>query len=180
MLPVRELRALSASLPPQRFIEQVGPFALVQRPLPPLLARAALALGAGKTMEMTTRSKLPAEVVAMLTAFDDLSVATLPPLRPEDRLTVGRLPDCDLVLDDPSVSKRHAVLHWYQERKVATVQDLGSTNGTFIGAAQLIDQRRMPLNDGDVVGFGDVQFVYFLAETLFSHLGACGFGGART
>ena len=48
----------------------------------------------------------------------------------------GRLPTCDLVLNDPSVSRHHASL------KVADgkcfVQDVGSRFGTFVDGNQLI------------------------------------------
>ena len=43
-------------------------------------------------------------------------------------LTVGRDPTCDLVLGDPSVSRRHARLRFLPDER-CEVQDLGSTNG---------------------------------------------------
>lgn len=44
-----------------------------------------------------------------------------------ERFVIGRGRDCDLVLDDPNVSRRHAQLR--QEEGAWTVEDLGSTNG---------------------------------------------------
>ena len=38
--------------------------------------------------------------------FEDLVVATLPPMSDSDELVVGRQPDCELVVNDSSVSKR--------------------------------------------------------------------------
>ncbi len=44
---------------------------------------------------------------------------------------IGRAPECTLVLDDDYSSQRHARI--YQEGNQWYVEDLGSTNGTFIG-----------------------------------------------
>src|SRR6059036_3919797 len=44
--------------------------------------------------------------------------------------TIGRSPDCDIFLDDVTVSRNHAVLLHQAERFV--IEDLGSLNGTFV------------------------------------------------
>ena len=48
-----------------------------------------------------------------------------------DRMTIGRDHVCDLVLDDPNVSRLHAELR--REGDVLRVVDLGSTNGVYVG-----------------------------------------------
>jgi DNA-binding NtrC family response regulator len=53
------------------------------------------------------------------------------PLPKTGRLIVGRAPECDVVLDDPSVSRRHAVL---EVGEVLSVEDLDSANGTWLHA----------------------------------------------
>jgi hypothetical protein len=54
----------------------------------------------------------------------------------EDRQTVvGRDPDCDLVMDDDRVSRRHALLAWADESW--SVTDLGSKNGTSVDGLPL-------------------------------------------
>ena len=65
-----------------------------------------------------------------------------------DRLLVGRHPACDIVLSDPSVSRRHAQLTF---RGVWVIQDLASTNGTAINGAQV---GRAALHAGDVLTLG--------------------------
>ncbi len=171
MLLVNEVRVLARTLDEAGFRNQVGPFALIQRPPEPLLARAAMALAAGQTVAMAKRSKLAEDLIAMVTAFDDLLVASLPPLGGVEILQVGRLPDCDLVIDDPSVSKRHAVVRWMDPQKRCSVQDVGSTNGTFLNA-QPTGDAEIVLQDGDTVAFGDVPFVYLVANTFREQLRA--------
>jgi DNA-binding winged helix-turn-helix (wHTH) protein len=62
-------------------------------------------------------------------------------------------------LDDPSVSRRHASI--VIDGCDVSIEDLGSKNGTFIGADRL-DGRRQ-LRDGDKVRFGLVAFVFRLS-----------------
>jgi hypothetical protein len=171
VLLVNELRSLARSLDEAAFLNQLGPFVLIQRPPEPVLARAALQLGAGRTVTMAKRTSLAHELIAMVTAFDDLLVASLPPLGGVEILAVGRLPDCDLVIDDPSVSKRHAVVRWLAPQQQCSVQDQGSTNGTFVNA-QAAGEAEVVLHDGDTVAFGDVSFVYLLANTFRQQLQA--------
>lgn len=68
-----------------------------------------------------------------------------------DTLTVGRDPDCALVLDDPKVSKLHAVLRWDGEGW--RLEDLGSKNGTSLNGAPAAGQL---LVSGDWISFGGV------------------------
>ncbi len=173
VLKVKELERLTATLKPSEFRKQLGPFVLIQRP----------PTGSGKTAEAdevtnpwgpeSTTLARPSAVsdgtLALLFQFDSLVVATLPPLQGVDELAVGRLPDCDLVIDDASVSKRHAVLRWDAERRRATVEDLGSRNGTYLNAGAR-QQAEAVLKDGDIVSFGEVQFWYLLTETLHAKL----------
>lgn len=54
---------------------------------------------------------------------------------PGTRLVVGRDPACEIVIDDESVSRRHAVIAWQdlgRGRAAIEVEDLGSTNGTRV------------------------------------------------
>ena len=52
-----------------------------------------------------------------------------------NRIELGRDPDCDLTIDDPSVSRHHAQLSLQGEQLV--VQDLGSSNGTWLDGRAL-------------------------------------------
>jgi hypothetical protein len=65
--------------------------------------------------------------------------------------TIGRK-GCDIELpDDSEVSRRHALVR--REGEALVIQDLGSTNGTFVNGERIEAPRR--LVDGDEVSFGD-------------------------
>jgi hypothetical protein len=66
-----------------------------------------------------------------------------------DRLLVGRHPRCDVVLADPSVSRRHAQITLRDG--VWVIQDLASTNGTSVNGAWV---GRTALHAGDIVTLG--------------------------
>lgn len=72
------------------------------------------------------------------------------------RLSVGRGSDNDLYLNDASVSKIHAALVMNREGTLM-VADTGSTNGTFINGRRIAYGEARQIEEGDVVGFGDIE-----------------------
>jgi hypothetical protein len=72
------------------------------------------------------------------------------------RLNVGRAADCELTLNDKSVSKIHAALLMTAEGTLL-VADTGSTNGTYLNGRRISYGESRLIEDGDVVGFGDVE-----------------------
>jgi hypothetical protein len=67
----------------------------------------------------------------------------------EEPVTIGRLPECDVILGDPNVSRRHAEIR--RQGTGFVVVDLGSTNGTRVNGAGIKERR---LNDGDEITVG--------------------------
>ena len=57
-------------------------------------------------------------------------------------ILIGRAAACTLVLDDDYASSRHARIFPQGDRWV--VEDLGSTNGTFVGTTRLVEPRVLP------------------------------------
>lgn len=95
-------------------------------------------------------------VVARVTKRDGTTEVPLS-FRPGGRrLNVGRVSDNDLSFNDSSVSKVHAALMMNHEGTLL-VADTGSTNGTFINGRRISYGEARQLEDGDVVGFGDVE-----------------------
>ena len=76
---------------------------------------------------------------------------------------VGRDASCDIHLDDPSTSRRHAKFHSTAQGYM--VEDLGSKNGTLVNDAPCTSQM---LEHGDQIMFGSVAAVYSGGETISS------------
>jgi pSer/pThr/pTyr-binding forkhead associated (FHA) protein len=76
-----------------------------------------------------------------------------------DRLTIGREHDNDVVLDEPGVSRYHAVVE--RRDALCTVRDLNSSNGTWVGTARI---SRTVLNDGESFRVGSASFVLKLGS----------------
>jgi len=72
------------------------------------------------------------------------------------RLNIGRATDSDLPLTHASVSKIHAALLMNREGTLM-VSDTGSTNGTYINGRRIAYGEARQIEEGDVVGFGDVE-----------------------
>jgi len=79
------------------------------------------------------------------------------------RLSVGRVADNELTLNHSSVSKIHAAL-MMNPQGTLLVADTGSTNGTFINGRRISYGEARQIEDGDVVGFGDVEVRFRKAE----------------
>jgi pSer/pThr/pTyr-binding forkhead associated (FHA) protein len=69
----------------------------------------------------------------------------------KDITTVGRDITNDIVINDPEVSRHH--LRFSRTADGFTIEDLGSTNGTFINGQRLSGSR--PLNNGDMISLGE-------------------------
>jgi hypothetical protein len=67
----------------------------------------------------------------------------------EEPVTIGRLPECDVVLGDPNVSRRHSEIR--RRGNGFVVVDLGSTNGTKVNGAGVKERQ---LVDGDEITVG--------------------------
>ena len=73
----------------------------------------------------------------------------------QDSVLIGRTPECDVVLYDAGVSRRHCRI--FSEGGGYIVEDMGSANGTKVNGAAVKTQ---PLNDGDQLTLGPVVFSF--------------------
>jgi len=73
-----------------------------------------------------------------------------------EQVSVGRVPDNDIQLDDFTVSRQHAV--FVRQGKAWLLRDLGSLNGTYVNN-QRVDES--PVRHGDDVQIGRFRLVAF-------------------
>src|SRR3954466_1562667 len=88
------------------------------------------------------------------------------PLRPHREIIIGRSSDLDMVLVEDMVSRKHAKIT--TDDAVVTIQDLGSTNGTFVNGEKV---RKAELKDGDriLIGTSIIKMVFVEGDNT-SHL----------
>jgi len=75
---------------------------------------------------------------------------------------IGRDTDSTIVLNHPSISKKHARIDFDIQTNNGFLIDLNSTHGTFINNMKLNPNESIKLNSGDVISFGqsDEKYIY--------------------
>jgi hypothetical protein len=130
-----------------------------------------------RTTAKASRGSVPAPVAADATGLHSATSGPLPSAEGLDpRLVVERAPghtpgmeyeiqegallgrgdDVEIKLDDPFASSRHARL--VRQGTIVIIEDLGSTNGTYLNEELLSGPQ--PLHPGDRVRIGDSEFTY--------------------
>jgi pSer/pThr/pTyr-binding forkhead associated (FHA) protein len=74
----------------------------------------------------------------------------------QERTTIGRSPDCDIFLDDVTVSRRHAIA--LKQGDAFVIEDQGSLNGTFLNRRRI---ESAELSDDDELQIGKYRLVFF-------------------
>jgi len=75
------------------------------------------------------------------------------------QVIIGREEGMQIVLQDPESSRRHARISWQGGQFV--IEDMGSTNGTFVNGVQLTSPK--VLSPGDSIGIGQTALVFQMA-----------------
>jgi pSer/pThr/pTyr-binding forkhead associated (FHA) protein len=123
-------------------------------------AAAAERATPGETSAATSSDKpgTPTEVIEVMSApivggrLIELGTGCVYPV-PRDGLVIGRGPECDIPVDDPGVSRSHAVVK--PGRSGFTVTD-ESANGTFVNGKRMTGAQTV--KHGDVLGIGSEEF----------------------
>jgi hypothetical protein len=109
----------------------------------------------------TIQVRPPDEVVGGRKRSQNLNIEFIEPLeRSGERLNIdtaliiGRSPECDLQMNDNFLSSRHARIA--SDSGELSIEDLGSTNGTYVN--QQLVKGRVHLERGDIVQVGGVLF----------------------
>jgi pSer/pThr/pTyr-binding forkhead associated (FHA) protein len=74
----------------------------------------------------------------------------------DSKLVLGRGENAEIRIEDPFASARHALI--YEQGNAVVIEDLGSTNGTYLNE-ELLETAR-PLHPGDRVRIGDSEFSF--------------------
>lgn len=74
---------------------------------------------------------------------------------PPGKTLIGRSPECEIFLDDVTVSRRHAELE--RAGDTFTIRDLGSLNGTYVNRSRI---ESVVLEDDDEVQIGKYRLTF--------------------
>lgn len=83
---------------------------------------------------------------------------------PKPKMVMGRKPENDIAIDDSAVSSRHAQIvqlenSYFDQYIEHYIEDLGSTNGTFLNEQPVVGRQR--LHHGDVIRLAWNKFKFF-------------------
>jgi pSer/pThr/pTyr-binding forkhead associated (FHA) protein len=74
----------------------------------------------------------------------------------KEQTTIGRSPECDIFLDDVTVSRRHAVVA--KKGDHLEIEDKGSLNGTFLNRRRI--ESSASFDDGDELQIGKYRLTF--------------------
>ena len=115
----------------------------------------AAAAEPGATMIYRPQPAPAAAAAAPSAAPASLSVDGATHQLAKERILIGRSKDCDIRLEDPNVSRRHAEVR--REGETYWVVDLDSTNGVVVNGHRL---KRAQLTEGDRITLGSTDMVF--------------------
>jgi hypothetical protein len=85
-------------------------------------------------------------------------------------LVIGREAKCAVTIADYTISKQHA--RWKPGRfpRPATLEDMGSSNGTWINGTRLEKNKPSNISSGDTIRFGRMVLQYLSAKDFYERL----------
>ncbi|MBL9039896.1 MAG: FHA domain-containing protein [Archangium sp.] len=85
-------------------------------------------------------------------------------------VTIGRVENNDIAIDDSSVSRFHAWLQHDERTKAWVLCDAESKNGTYLDGVELDAGQRKPLSDGSVIRLGNAYLRFLLPASVVGRL----------
>ncbi|MEZ4845725.1 MAG: FHA domain-containing protein [Bdellovibrionota bacterium] len=79
-------------------------------------------------------------------------------------MVAGRIPQVEMCLPDTQVSRKHA--QFSSNLGETKVQDLDSTNGTFVNGKRLEKEKEQLISDGDEIQIGDTVFRFSIHNPI--------------
>lgn len=77
-------------------------------------------------------------------------------------VTVGRAPKSGIMINEQSVSRQHS--RFFQTGDIVEIEDLGTTNGTFVNDVRV--ENRTKLHDGDIIRLGTILLKFFAHDNI--------------
>ena len=89
----------------------------------------------------------------------------------DDEFTIGRHPESDVVVDDAAASSLHAKIvvqsnEFFPQYDEFFLEDVQSTNGTYINGVRLVGRQRLRNNDVIRVAYNRFKFIDDMEEDL--------------
>src|SRR6267142_1972978 len=160
MEPIAGYRELASSMTVDEFVERYAdPFLVLDSSS---LRAVDRRLAQGKTIDRLVLS-------GRIGAEGTLMVAQLAPRDPRERIvTVGITSECDITIDDASISKQHA----FFDRSGDTwrVWDNDSAAGTFVNDKPVTFKTPQPLVPGDYITLGSVDLTFLTSQLFYGLL----------
>lgn len=89
------------------------------------------------------------------------------------KMVIGRMAGCDIVINDTSASRRHAEIFYDEMTELVTINDLKSSNGTYVNRQRITRLSR--LQNNDVIRIGQtVMHLEKITDTLTDRKGIAG------
>jgi len=110
----------------------------------------------GSGTMLIDRNKLKPTSAAWLATIKGEGLGKEYAIENKRRITIGRLTENDIVIDDKTVSKNHCFIVTEQDYYI--IGDAGSSNGTYINEKKISSHKR--LADGDVITLGDTELEF--------------------
>ncbi len=118
-----------------------------------------------KTLEMDValdRSALDIQYAKLeIDAHIKTNIQDNPYIMEKHRVTIGRRTDNDIVIQDPTVSRQHCAVTY--ENGVYFIEDLGTTNGTFVDGKKVI--QKAFLNKSCKIMIGDASIHFYALDS---------------
>jgi hypothetical protein len=167
---INDYLPIARSLAREQFLERYPEPVLLQRSSPDSLAPREEYGNTQKmridpsTKELRIEQPLPSplESVVPVAKAERNSFAS--------QVLVGRTDSNDLVVAHLTVSKHHAFFRLDETGGHYTLTDMDSTNGTRVNGQALVGRQPRPLDDGDLVAFGDMNFIFYTAGGFYDLL----------
>lgn len=162
-----ELVSDAKTMTPEAFEAKHGSFFLIRT-----LDDGSLEPASGGFTRSVTAVVHPGEMAKQKARLENPEASYVYPVRPRvpgHAVRVGRTHDCDIFIDDKSLSKDHAELFVRSDGSLAII-DRGSKNGTRVGSVPLEAGHPAAVQFGKTIMFGGVRLTYLPVRQLIDFI----------